>query len=92
MNNTAILIVIVLLVFIYACYKQDMENFRMHRYRCPYGGCRCRGNCPYRRHRDYYRYRPWYWYDYVTPWSWYYYYRPPYDYSQVSPVVASTSS
>ena len=44
---------------------------------------RWNGRPRYRRHL----YRPWRYYDYVSPRSWYYYWRPPYDYSQVSPLI-----
>jgi hypothetical protein len=74
----AVLLVVALLGYSY--FKQ--EDFGVYR----------RGyRRPYRRVHPYYYYgynRPWYWYDYLTPWSWYYYWRRPYDYSQVSPVLA----
>jgi hypothetical protein len=75
----AVLLVIALLCYSYYRQQEDFGVYR-RRYRRPY-----------RRIHPYYYYnynRPWYWYDYLAPWSWYYYWRKPYDYSQVSPVLA----
>ncbi len=72
------ILTIFLLCYIYCV---DQEDFGVYgrRYLRP------------RRIHPYYYYnynRPMYWRDYLSPWSWYYYWRRPYDYSQVSPVLA----
>ena len=83
LKNYIMLIVLTVIGILAYCWYKQQEDFGVYRRR--YGGRYGRRIHPY----YYYSYnRPWYWYDYLAPWSWYYYWRRPYDYSQVSPVLA----
>ncbi len=78
LKNYLVVAVILTVSLLCYCYYRQQEDFGVYRRR-------------HRRVHPYYYYnynRPWYWYDYLAPWSWYYYWRRPYDYSQVSPVLA----
>jgi hypothetical protein len=80
-NYIVLAVLLVIAILGYSYYNQE-EGFGVYR-----RGLRRH----HRRLHPYYYYgynRPWVWYDYLTPWSWYYYWRRPYDYSQVSPVLA----
>jgi hypothetical protein len=80
LKSYIVLAVLITAIFIgYKVAVEETENFgvmrrRRYRYYHPY---------PYRY------YRPWYWHDYFSPYSWYYYWRPPYNYSQVSPIISN---
>ena len=89
MDRIKIFIILALIIslcyLVYYCnIQEDFGNYqrRHRRHRRHYR----RGLHPY-YYNNYNLYRPYYWYDYLSPWSRYYSWRRPYNYSQVSPIL-----
>jgi hypothetical protein len=80
-----LLLIIIAIIIGYKVAIEETEKFGVMRRRCR----NCGGYCPYGRCRYRRMYRPWSWYHYFSPYSWYNYWRPPYNYSQVSPIIAN---